>query len=56
MIGFNYKPEAKDKPTGTWLAKRLSGADAGISGAWPCSTADLAAQLNSYRDRALARR
>jgi hypothetical protein len=56
MIGFNYSADAADKPRATWLAKRLSGADGGISGAWPCSSVDLANQLNTYRERALARR
>lgn len=55
MIGFNYSPGAKDKPRGAWVSKRLAGADGGISGAWPCSNADLANQLNAYRHRALTR-
>lgn len=56
MVGFNYSADAASKPRGTWVAKHLSGADAGISGGWSCSTADLANQLNAYRDRALAQR
>ena len=56
MIGFDYSTEAKNKPRATWVSKRISGADAGISGAWPCSTADLANQLNIYRAQALAGR
>jgi hypothetical protein len=56
MIGFNYSPDAKDKPRGAWVSKRLAGADGAISGAWPCSNADLANQLNTYRQRALTRR
>jgi hypothetical protein len=55
MVGFNYSANAKHKPRGTWVSKRLAGADGGISGAWPCSTADLAKQLNTYRERALTR-
>ena len=56
MVGFNYSADAASKPRGTWVATHLSGADAGISGGWSCSTADLANQLNAYRDRALAQR
>ena len=55
MVGFNYSANAKHKPRATWVSKRLAGADGGISGAWPCSTADLAKQLNAYRERALTR-
>ena len=54
MVGFDYSVEAKTKPRGVWVAKRISGADGGISGAWPCSTVELAEQLNVYRERALA--
>ena len=53
MVGFNYSADAKHKPRGTWVSKRLAGADGAISGAWPCSTAKLARQLNAYRERAL---
>ena len=56
MVGFDYSPDAASKPRGAWVAKRISGAAGGISGAWPCSTVDLATQLNDFRDRALARR
>ena len=56
IVGFNYSADAASKPRGTWVAKHLSGADAGISGGWSCSTVDLARQLNAYRDRALAQR
>jgi len=56
MIGFNYSPDTKDKPRIARVSKRLAGADGGISGAWPCSNADLANQLNAYRERALTRR
>jgi hypothetical protein len=50
MVGFEYSPNGPNRPKGAWLANSLSGADGGISGAWPCSTTD---QLNSYRERAL---
>ena len=53
MVGFDYSMEAKNKLRTTWLSKNISGADGGISGAWPYSTADLANQLNTYRERAL---
>jgi hypothetical protein len=54
MVGFRYAAETKRRPRGTWLSRRLSGADGAISGAWPCSTTDLAEQLNHYRERALS--
>jgi len=54
MVGFDYTADAQRKPRGTWVAKFISGADGAISGAWPCSTADLANQLNNFRVRALA--
>jgi hypothetical protein len=56
MVGFDYSVHAKTKPRGAWVAKRISGAEGGISGAWPCSTVDQADQLNAYRERALAGR
>lgn len=56
MVGFDYSSNAKNKARGTWVSKRLAGADGGISGAWRCSNADLANQLNAYRERALTRR
>lgn len=56
LVGFNYTDDAKNKRRGAWVAKRLSGADGGLGGVWPCSTADLAEQLNAYRERALAQR
>ena len=54
MVGFDYSADAENKPRGAWVAKRISGADGGISGAWPCSIIDLANQLNDFRERALA--
>jgi hypothetical protein len=56
MVGFNYCADAKHKPRGARVSKRLAGADGGISGAWPCSAADLANRLNAYREHALVRR
>lgn len=56
MVGFDYSPDAKNRPRGAWVSKHLAGADGGISGAWPCSNVDLANQLNTYRERALAGR
>ena len=56
MVGFNYAADSKNKPPATWVAKRISGADGGLSGVWPCSTGELAEQLNEYRERALALR
>jgi hypothetical protein len=56
MVAYNYSVGARNKPRGAWLTGRLSGADAAIGGAWTCSTTELADQLNSYRERVMARR
>ena len=56
MVGFHYSPSAKNKARAAWVSKRIAGADGGIGGAWPCSSADLADQLNAYRESALAGR
>ena len=53
VVGYNYSPDAAPTARGAWLSKRISGADAGISGLWPCSTRDLADKLNAYRNEAL---
>lgn len=56
MVGFDYTADAGSRPRGALGAKRISGADGAISGAWPCSTSHLADQLNDYQERALAAR
>ncbi|MEQ7874005.1 hypothetical protein ABDK56_08360 [Sphingomonas sp. ASV193] len=56
MVGFDYNANLIDEPRGVRLARRVSGADGAIAGAWPGSTGDLAQKLNAYREQVLAAR
>ena len=53
MIGYNFNPEAANKPLGLPLARSAFGADGALHGVWTLSNARMADELNTYRSNAL---
>jgi hypothetical protein len=54
MIAFNYSTNASNKPRGSALSRRISGADGALTGVWSGSNAAVVEKLNAYRQRALS--
>lgn len=55
MVGYNFTPDAASRRRGPGIARRISGADGGLHGIWPPSTANIVDELNDYRQKALSK-